>query len=191
MAELPFRCIKDIDFSDISMDDLKRNINYNQDYFVSRTDPNKLIREKRLTALLSTIPEIEICYSGKIMKSQPLTEPIKKIKELVELITDVKYDTILCNWYQRGEDCMGWHRDEVGVSKGKHITIVSFGETRIFSVRDSVSLWGENLPRQWNFELKHGDVFYMYGNCQELYDHCIRKGKNERISLTFRQMNNC
>jgi alkylated DNA repair dioxygenase AlkB len=48
---------------------------------------------------------------------------------------------------------------------------------------------------KYYYELNNGDVFRMFGNCQELFDHSIPSvtngiEKGGRISLTFRVLNN-
>ena len=46
-----------------------------------------------------------------------------------------------------------------------------------------------------NFDLGNGDVFYMFGDCQQKYTHSVLQIKNNpeligpRIAVTFRQMN--
>ena len=49
----------------------------------------------------------------------------------------------------------------------------------------------ENKENKIRYNFEDGDLIYMYDNCQELFEHCLKKGKkNEndtRISLVFKK----
>lgn len=172
----------DINTFDSFLNLLLEEVNFNQDYFIKS---DKLIRERRLTALQSSTGST-IRYSNKEMKGQMFTPTVLKIKEIVENILDITFDTVLINYYKDGRDCMGWHSDDVGVSKGLNIATVSLGDSRVFQMRNKV-----NKEVKKNFILESGDLFHMFGDCQLINDHRVKENKKScspRISLTFRQM---
>ena len=81
---------------------------------------------------------------------------------------------------------MRFHKDDTGVTKSTNIITVSFGESRNFQVRLRA-----DKDIKYYYELNNGDVFRMFGNCQDMFDHSIPPvtngvDKGGRISLTFR-----
>ena len=170
-------------------DDLIKEINFKQDYFKEVNDGvETMIRERRLTALQSESNN-ELYYSKKTMTPDPFSSRVKYVKDMVEERFGIKFDSCLINYYVNQSDYMGFHKDDVGVTKSTNIITVSFGETRTFVVR-----LRNDKDIKYNFELKNGDVFRMFNDCQEVYDHSIPevKGGEEkggRISLTFRVLN--
>jgi alkylated DNA repair dioxygenase AlkB len=177
-------------FSENYFDELVKEINFKQDYFKEvNAGVETMIRERRLTALQSESDAI-LYYSKKTMTPDPFSSRVKFVKDMVESRFGIKFDSCLINYYVNQSDYMGFHKDDVGVTKSTNIITVSFGETRNFVVR-----LRNDKDIKYNFELKNGDVFRMFNDCQEVYDHSIPevKGGEEkggRISLTFRVLNN-
>jgi 23S rRNA (uracil1939-C5)-methyltransferase len=170
-------------------DELLKEINFKQDYFKEVNDGvETMIRERRLTALQSESDAI-LYYSNKTMTPESFSNKVKFVKDAVEERFGIKFDSCLINYYVNQSDYMGFHKDDVGVTKSTNIITVSFGETRSFVVR-----LRNDKDIKYNFELKNGDIFRMFNDCQEVYDHSIPevKGGEEkggRISLTFRVLN--
>lgn len=181
----PFEYVPKL-FSDNLFDSLRDEIIWKQDYFTKNNNGiETIIRERRLTAFQSNSDKI-ISYSGKTMDPIPFTKTVQYVKNIIEMRFGIIFDSCLINYYQNQEDYMKFHKDDVGVSKSPNIITVSFGETRTFLVR----LRGDKEVR-YQFELNNGDVFRMFGNCQDLFDHSIPQvpngiDKKGRISLTFR-----
>jgi alkylated DNA repair dioxygenase AlkB len=161
-------------------------ITWKQDYFI--LDNNGIstqVRERRLTAFQS-VSDVPIEYSTKIMNPSPFTNIVKFVKDAIETQFALKFDSCLINYYQNQEDYMRFHKDDTGVTKSTNIITVSFGETRNFQVRLRA-----DKDIKYYFELNNGDVFRMFDNCQNLFDHSIPPvpngiEKGGRISLTFR-----
>lgn len=179
----PFEHIKKM-FKDNHYEELKSEIKWKQDYFKLNED-EKLVRERRLTGFQSESDTI-IKYSDKEMIPEKFTRCVLEIKNTIEDRFKLHFDSCLINYYVNQDDYMRFHKDDVGVTKSPNIITVSFGETREFQVR-----LRSDKEIKYYFELENGDVFRMFDNCQDLYDHSIPpipRGieKGGRISLTFR-----
>ena len=147
----------------------------------------RTIEERRSMAWQTSVG-VECTYGGKIMPPIPFTQTVLMIKAQIEAITGVEFDSVLCFMYETGRDSMGFHKDDVGVSRGKYIAGITIGATRTLAIRDNVTKEKER------FEVGHGDMFCMFDDCQDRYMHSIEQLKPSdpepgvRIALTFRQM---
>jgi len=185
----PFEYVPKL-FNENYFDDLRKEIEWKQDYFtlVNNGIPTK-VRERRLTAFQS-IYDTLIDYSGKKMEPTPFTKIVNLVKNKIEEYFGIIFDSCLINYYVNQDDYMKFHKDDTGVAKTSNIITVSFGESRNFQVRLRL-----DKEIKYYYELNNGDVFRMFGNCQELFDHSIPSvtngiEKGGRISLTFRVLNN-
>lgn len=173
-------------FPENYFEELKSEIKWKQDYFTLINDGvERVVRERRLTGFQSNSDAI-IKYSDKEMIPEKFTKCVAYVKKMIEEKFKLNFDSCLINYYVNQEDYMRFHKDDVGVSKSPNIITVSFGETREFQVRLRA-----DKDIKYYFELKNGDVFRMFENCQDLYDHSIPPvqngiSKGGRISLTFR-----
>lgn len=159
-------------------------VNLNQDYI---NFDGVLVRESRLTSW-QTDTFLEYSYAGKKLLPNPLTKTVNKLKKLIEEKNNVKLDSVLINYYQDGNDHINYHSDEYQIHKNNDIFVLSFGDTRKFIIRDKI-----NHQNRDTFLINNGDLFHMYGKCQELYDHSVRREKINnlklpRISLSFRSL---
>lgn len=159
-------------------------INLKQDYI---NFDGVIVRESRLTSW-QTETQINYSYAGKKLIPSPFTNTVKKLKESIEEKYNIKLDSVLINYYKDGNDHINYHSDEYQIHKNNDIFVLSFGDTRKFIIRDKF-----NHQNRESFQIKNGDLFHMYGKCQELYDHSIRRerskiNKNPRISLSFRSL---
>jgi len=182
----PFSHIKKV-FREEFFPILRDEITWIQDYFtVFNSGVETKVRERRLTSLQSMYDTI-IEYSGKKMDPKPFTKTVQYVKDTIESIFNLKFDSCLINYYVNQDDYMRFHKDDVGVTKSSNIITVSFGETRIFQVR-----LRKDKELKYTYELENGDVFYMFNDCQEFFDHSLIPITNNavvlngRISLTFR-----
>jgi len=173
-------------FSENYFEELRDEITWKQDFFTLNNNgvPTQ-VRERRFTALQS-IHDTLIEYSGKSMEPLPFSPVVKFVKDVIESRFDLTFDSCLINYYVNQDDYMRFHKDDTGVTKTPNIITVSFGESRNFQVRLRA-----DKEIKFNFELDNGDIFRMFGNCQELFDHSIPPvtngiEKGGRISLTFR-----
>ena len=70
---------------------------------------------------------------------------------------------------------MGYHGDPIDNKWSNDFMVISIGVTREFIFREKVKK--ENKIR-YNFE--NGDMIYMFKDCQENYEHCLKKGKKAK-----------
>ena len=171
------------------LDVLLKEIQPQQDYLNMN---GVLIRESRLTSW-QTNTNIPCSYGGKIMNTKPFTKTVKLLKDKIESDMNIKLDSVLINYYKDGNDHINYHSDEYNIHKNNDIVVLSFGETRKFIIRKK-SDHGERET----FNIKNCDMFHMFGKCQDLYDHSIRREKNNtnnntngRLSLSFRRLSEC
>ena len=129
-------------------------------------------------------------YSKGIVDSHPLSDyPI--LVELLEKVcaaTGTKFNGILYNKYNSGEDCIGPHSDteeNLDTTGNRLICGLSFGAVRLFRIRDK-----NTGKRVLDHHLQHGTLIGMQGRFQDMYKHEIpvqKTVKGVRVSLTFRQ----
>lgn len=181
----PFEYVPNV-FHENYFEELRDEITWKQDYFtINNNGIPSMIRERRLTALQS-VYDTHIEYSNKTMEPTPFTKIVQFVKDTIESRFRLIFDSCLINYYQNQEDYMRFHKDDTGVTKSTNIITVSFGESRNFQVRLRA-----DKDIKYYYELNNGDVFRMFGNCQDLFDHSIPPvpngiEKGGRISLTFR-----
>ncbi len=127
-------------------------------------------------------------YSG--IKSQPneWNKGLLYIKNEIEKIAKVQFNSVLLNWYRDGDDYINWHADnEKELGENPIIVSVNFGETRDFFIRKNDKSEKITIP------LKHGTLLIMSGEMQHFWQHSIpkrKKAKQARFNLTFRVINN-
>lgn len=156
-----------------------------------RHEPIKLygreILQPRLTAWYGDAGK-SYTYSGIEMQPQPWTAALLTIKQEIETIAGVIFNSVLLNLYRHGQDSVAWHSDdepELGINPV--IGSVSFGVTRKFQLRHKVQ---KELKQ--TIELSHGSFLLMKGTTQHHWQHQIPKTarvKDPRINLTFRVIN--
>ena len=121
--------------------------------------------------------------AGKIAREW--TTDLLEIKEMVESISDVKYNSCLLNLYENGDQGLGWHSDDEEMGKNANIASVSFGAERRFDLRHKGSK--ETVHQV----LDHGSLLIMKGATQTFWKHQLpkaRKVREPRVNLTFRRM---
>src|SRR6185369_8090553 len=118
-------------------------------------------------------------------KPLPWIPELLEIKHKIEIISPVKYNSVLLNLYRDGHDSMGWHRDnEKELGTNPVIRSASFGGTRVMKFKHA-SL--KNCKEE--IELSNGSFLLMKGSTQHYWYHSIPKTNkmvSKRINLTFR-----
>ena len=147
---------------------------------------NRIVRERRDTAWQTSVG-IAAKYSNKIMLDTQFTPTVLMVKGMIEKILGVEFDSALIFHYKDGRDSMGFHFDDVGVSTGTDIAGITFGNTRKLAIRNN-----ETKKKEF-FDLGNGDIFYMFGDCQQKYKHAIllpdaNVVTGPRLAITFRKM---
>lgn len=113
------------------------------------------------------------------------TAELWMIKEKVEEIAGVTFNSVLLNYYRDGNDSVAWHSDnEKALGTRPVIASVSFGQVRCFDIRNK-----ENHSEKYSIRLESGSVMIMKGALQLNWDHRIAKSlrpMKPRVNLTFR-----
>ncbi|MDE0310101.1 MAG: alpha-ketoglutarate-dependent dioxygenase AlkB [Acidiferrobacterales bacterium] len=145
----------------------------------------KLVNSPRLSAWHGD-PDSVYTYSGLRNKPLPWTETLLQLRNALECLTEIRFNSVLLNLYRNGSDSMGWHADnEPELGDQPIIVSISLGEQRKFMMKH------KKLACRWERHLKHGSALVMAGDTQRYWRHCVPKTKScnaERINLTFRQI---
>ncbi|MDC1149549.1 alpha-ketoglutarate-dependent dioxygenase AlkB [Gammaproteobacteria bacterium] len=129
---------------------------------------------------------IEYTYSGKKLQRHNWNKTLIEIKQEIESITSIKFNSVLANLYRNGNDSMGLHSDnekELGINPV--IASLSLGESR------DIHFKHKNIKTSINIPQTSGQLILMYGQTQKYWKHEIKKTKKfkkPRINLTFRNI---
>ena len=185
---LPFRvipgCMNEI--HDLSVEALRSEVNFRADDI--RTPSNKLVKERRETAWQGDSSCGPFLYSKKSMPRSDWSPLVAGIRDHLFRTSSEYYDGCLLNLYPNGQSGMRYHIDpDQGTLWDYSTAVVSVGATRRFTFR---SLMAEQQPH--SFVVMHGDVTHMFGDCQERYQHSVKKAdfRNDdsaRASLVFKR----
>lgn len=127
-------------------------------------------------------------YSGLTLQPKPWNKGLLFIKEQIDKVANIQFNSVLMNWYRDGEDYISWHTDaekELGINPV--IGSVNFGATRRFQLRRI-----DNANEKIEVPLKHGTFLLMRGQTQHFWQHAVpkeKKIKEARFNLTFRVIN--
>ncbi len=160
---------------------LKNEINWQQEAIKIF---GKKVMQPRLTAWYGDEGK-SYSYSGITMQPNKWTEPLLLIKQQVETVAPVCFNSALLNYYRHQKDSMGWHRDnekELGIHPV--IASVSLGAARKFQLRRYQK---KDIIK--SIELIHGSLLLMQGATQHYWEHQLPKTTRqtgERINITFR-----
>ncbi|MDP9081985.1 MAG: alpha-ketoglutarate-dependent dioxygenase AlkB [Bacteroidota bacterium] len=123
--------------------------------------------------------------SGKISNPNPWTPELLMLKEKVEAVAGIHFNSVLLNYYRDGNDSVAWHSDRESVlGKNPVIASVSFGQVRSFDIRNKAS-----HNEHYSVRLEHGSLLLMKAGLQEHWEHRIAKSAKPmkaRVNLTFR-----
>ena len=129
---------------------------------------------------------ISYTYNKKRWNPQAWPPYIKVIKEKIEQLVGVSFNSCLINYYRTGNDGMGYHQDnEPELGPNPIIASVSLGAARKFNLKHLIdkTVIQTNLPS--------GSLLYMGGTCQHRWKHALPKTAKEtgpRLNLTFRKI---
>jgi DNA oxidative demethylase len=117
-----------------------------------------------------------------------LSKLLLRIKHKVELLCGAKFNFVLINRYENGDQYINFHTDdEKELGKTPVIAGVSFGAERDVLFK---SIKGTEIMKPvQELLLEHGSLFVMYHPTNDYWKHSIPKRANintPRISLTFR-----
>lgn len=131
-------------------------------------------------------PRLTAWY-GERLDEEPIlwTPELLMIKEKVEPLCGVSFNSVLLNYYRDGNDSVAWHSDKENVlGKRPVIASVTFGQVRSFDIRRKT-----DHKQIYSVRLEHGSFLLMKAGLQEAFEHRIAKSTHPmkpRINLTFR-----
>ncbi|MFW5443529.1 MAG: alpha-ketoglutarate-dependent dioxygenase AlkB family protein [Methylococcaceae bacterium] len=132
--------------------------------------------------------EAEYRYSGVNHQPLPWIQPLRVIKQKIELNYPCSFNSVMANLYRNGSDSMGCHADnEKELGLNPVIASLSLGEQRLLKFRHNKS------KETVDVLLGDGDLLIMAGEIQHHWRHELpktQKNKTERINLTFRKIRN-
>ncbi len=166
--------------SDLFLQNLKDKIEWKQE---SMNMYGKQVNFPRLTAWYGDNDK-PYSFSGITLEPKIWTKELLIIKEKIEPLSKINFNSVLLNRYRSGNDSISWHTDaekELGINPV--IASVNFGATRKFQLRHI------NTKEKLEIELTHGSLLIMQGELQHYWQHQVPKTSKtveERINLTFR-----
>jgi alkylated DNA repair dioxygenase AlkB len=145
---------------------------------------DKEVLTPRLTAWYGDLGT-DYSHPGRISNPTPWTEELLLIKNKVEPLAGIQFNSVLLNYYRDGNDSVTWHSDRESLL-GKHpvIVSVSFGQVRSFDIRRK-----SDHSEKYSVRLEHGSFLLMKGDLQEHWEHRVAKSSKSikaRVNLTFR-----
>ena len=124
-------------------------------------------------------------YSGLTLYPKPWNTGLLAIKEKIDPLATVSFNSVLLNWYRDGLDYMNYHADdEKELGRNPVIGSVNFGATRRFVIRRK-----DDKKEKVELPLQHGTLLIMMGAMQHHWQHTVpkeRRVEGDRINLTFR-----
>jgi len=153
---------------------------------------NAKVLVPRLTAFIADVG-VNYRYSGLLHKGEGFTIFWRELLNKLDEDWKTRYhNSILFNCYRNENDSIGLHSDdEPELGENPQVITLSLGETRQLEMQHKTS---RSFPGKFGnlyFDLAHGSLFIMEGECQKHWKHGIKKAaspKGMRISLTFRMM---
>jgi len=128
------------------------------------------------------------CWYGdtdRIADTLPWIPELQAIREKVEPLAGITFNSVLLNYYRDGNDSVAWHSDKESIMGSQPvIASVSFGQVRSFDIRKKT-----DHAEKYSVLLEHGSFLLMKSGLQEHWEHRIAKstkGMKARINLTFR-----
>lgn len=128
---------------------------------------------------------VDYYYTGRINVARPVPPILYPLLEWAKENIDERLNGILVNWYDGTlKHYIGRHRDSVkNMILGTHIVTVSFGEERIFRLRQL------HEKGRMEFLVRDGDVFIMPYETNLAWAHEVphfSRFSGRRISVTLR-----
>ena len=127
---------------------------------------------------------VEYRYSGQTMIGGGWDSMVDNLRDRVQSLCGVPFNSVLMNHYPDGTAQMGWHSDdEPELGQNPTIASLSFGAARVFKLRHNVT--GEVV----HCTLDDNCLLVMAGALQHHWQHTIPRRTStigERFNLTFR-----
>jgi len=126
-------------------------------------------------------------YSKTTKQALAWIKELLELKQIIEKLTETKFNSCLLNLYHNGNEGIGWHSDdEESLEPNSIIASLSLGAERKFSFKHKQN------KQTISHVLEHGSLLLsMKDNTQTNWLHSLPKSKKitgPRINLTFRRM---
>lgn len=180
----------------LSVPNLRQEVDFQMDQIC--TASNQVVQERRETCWQGDLGVAPFLYGGKSMPTKSWSPTVLGIRnQLSGAVQGLGkyYDCCLINHYIDGGSGMRYHADpDQGILWDYDTAVVSVGAARRFAFRPKRS--APNSPdhdkNHHSFVVFHGDVTHMFDQCQQDYQHCVKKSELKlddaaRISLVFKQ----
>jgi alkylated DNA repair dioxygenase AlkB len=145
---------------------------------------SKQVITPRLTAWYGDANK-DYSFSGNKFHPLPWTKELLEIKEKIEPIVGIRFNSVLLNYYRDGNDSVAWHSDnEAELGRQPVIASVSFGQVRRFDIRHKLG-----HKQKYAVKLENGSLLILKGDLQQNWEHRIAKSAtpmHPRVNLTFR-----
>jgi len=133
-------------------------------------------------------------FSGTILPAiSQWPTVIQYLHDQILNATGHEFNSVLLNLYRNGKDSVAWHsNDELLMGVNPVIASLSFGETRMFELREKLAdarAEDYDFVQHVKIPLKDGTLLIMQENTQTYWQHRIPKelhDRKARINLTFR-----
>uniref|UniRef100_A0A7S4M8Q9 Fe2OG dioxygenase domain-containing protein n=1 Tax=Vannella robusta TaxID=1487602 RepID=A0A7S4M8Q9_9EUKA len=161
------------------------NLNWQQE--VIRIFGRKVIAP-RYTGFVGENANLTYSYSNTTKTAVEWSPLVQQVTNGIEEYCNQKFNVALLNWYETGQNYIGWHSDsEKDMPPGSKIASVSLGMTRPFQFQYQKDISVPILE----MDLKHGDLLIMGGTVQKFYKHSLpklprSKPSSPRLNFTFR-----
>ncbi|CAC5403160.1 ALKBH3 [Mytilus coruscus] len=146
--------------------------------------------QPRLTAWYGDFP---YSYSGvRHEANAEWHSTLKMLKDRLEEVTGLKFNSMLANMYRDGHDSVAWHSDdERTLGPEPTIASLSFGDSRNFELRKKPPGGSDDYTyiQHAKIPLTHGSLLIMEGATQADWQHRIPReyhDRGPRINLTYR-----
>ncbi|WP_185097230.1 alpha-ketoglutarate-dependent dioxygenase AlkB family protein, partial [Chryseobacterium sp. Leaf180] len=119
---------------------------------------------------------------GKECEVNDWTPELLALKNRIENVFGLKFNSVLLNLYRDNNDSVAWHTDKDSrFGERPVIASLSLGQTRKFDFRKK-----DHHQSRYSIPLPEGSLLLMKGNLQEYWEHRIAKSSlpmKERINL--------
>jgi alkylated DNA repair dioxygenase AlkB len=187
---LPFTiipgCLQDL--QDLNMETITSQVEFRTDDI--KTSTNAVVKERRQTEWQGDDSCGSFLYSSKSMPRSNWSPIVRQVRDVLYEKTNQYYDGCLLNLYRNGQSGMRYHADpDQGTRWDYDTAVVSIGACRRFAFRSNDT---RQQQQPHSFVVMHGDVTHMFDDCQERYQHTVKKADNRndespRASLVFKR----
>jgi alkylated DNA repair dioxygenase AlkB len=83
---------------------------------------------------------IHYSYSNNLLQTRPWSPLLTDIRVKIETALNYAFNSVLVNWYHKGEDYVGWHSDnEPELGPQPLIASLSLGASRTFAYKHKIN----------------------------------------------------